>query len=202
MIKNLIFDVGDVLLSYDWKTMLMDHGLSEKDTVRVAHRMFNSPYWSLMDLATIPEEQIIDCFKETFPDEGDDIEWFIKHGELMHRPRQKVWDRIRELKKEGYKIYILSNYSENLFKQHIAGASFMDELDGGIVSYQVHCIKPDYRIYQLLLKKYSLKAEECIFFDDRAENIKAAKELGFEGEVIESEEHLLGLLSKLHYGQD
>ncbi len=196
MIKNLIFDVGDVLLSYDWKNMLMNHGLSEEAAKRVAHRMFYSPYWAMLDLATVPEQEILRCYRETFPDDAEDMIWFITHGELMHIQRTKVWERIHELKLKGYKIYILSNYSEGLFKKHTEGASFLDDLDGGIVSYQVHCIKPDYRIYELLLAKYSLKAEECIFFDDRLENIEAARELGFKGEVVESETQLLELLSE------
>ena len=49
MIKNLIFDVGNVLLSYDWKQMMLDHGISEDRARQVAHRMFNSPYWAMLD---------------------------------------------------------------------------------------------------------------------------------------------------------
>ena len=197
MRKNLIFDVGDVLLGYRWKEMLMEHGLDEERTKRVAHKMFNSPYWPMLDLAYFPIDEIIGGFRTAFPEEADDIEWFITHGEFMHVRRPKVWEKVHELKEKGYNIYLLSNYSEELFRKHTSDASFMKDIDGGIVSYMVHCIKPDYRIYRLLMEKYSLKPEECIFFDDRADNVKAANDLGIDGRQVESEDQLLDMLSKL-----
>ena len=60
-IKNIIFDVGDVLLSYRWKYMLMDYGLSEEEAVRIGTEMFDDPegLWGLLDLGTVPQQEII-----------------------------------------------------------------------------------------------------------------------------------------------
>jgi FMN phosphatase YigB (HAD superfamily) len=98
------------------------------------------------------------------------------------------------MKEKGYRIYLLSNYSEDFFRVHTKDASFMDELDGKVVSYEIHKIKPDAAIYMHLLDKYQLDAKECVFFDDRQENTKAAEELGIRSYTITSKEYLLSVL--------
>ena len=101
------------------------------------------------------------------------------------------------LKEKGYKIYLLSNYSEELFHAHTKGAKFLDVLDGGVVSYQVHALKPDREIYEILLEKYSLKAEECLFFDDRMDNVEGAKKAGIQAIQVTSREMLNETLDKM-----
>ena len=66
-----------------------------------------------------------------------------------------------------------------------------------MISYQIHHVKPEPEIYQYLLDKYDLKAEDCLFFDDREDNVEAARKLGFSGIVVTGEEQLLEELQKL-----
>ena len=87
--------------------------------------------------------------------------------------------------------------SKELFEMHTKDASFLKVLDGGIVSYQVKEIKPGRRIYELLLEKYDLKAEECLFFDDRADNVEAARNMGIEAIQVTSREMLNEILDKM-----
>ena len=115
----------------------------------------------------------------------------------MHIPRTDVWKKFHELKEKGYHIYLLSNYSSDLFHKHTKGASFLDDIDGMVVSYQVHVKKPEPEIYHCLLEKYGLKAEECIFFDDRAANTEAAEKLGIRSVTITSKEVLLEQMDTL-----
>lgn len=191
MIKNIILDVGDVLLEYRWKDMLMDHGLCEEDAVRVGQEIFESPLWGKgLDLGIMPQEEVIAQFRAEFPEDGDAIEWFIKNGEQMHVARPEIWECVRHLKEQGYGIYLLSNYSENLFQKHTKDVDFMKVADGMVVSYQVHLIKPDPRIYQCLLERYGLKPEECIFFDDRKENVEGALAVGIRAIQVTSREML------------
>lgn len=197
MIKNIIFDVGEILLGYRWKDMLMDYGLTEEEAIKVGELMFNDSLWNTLDLAILPEEEIIREYQKKYPKQAESISWFIKHGEKMHVARPDVWEKIPKLKEKGYGIYLLSNYSETLFKKHTADASFVQEIDGMVVSYQVHITKPDSRIYSYLLDKYNLYPEECIFFDDRAENTEAANKMGIKAITITSKEQLLELLNKM-----
>lgn len=191
--KNIIFDVGDVLLSYRWKEMLMDYGLDENEAQKVGELIFDDDekLWTFFDLGTVSEEELIAMYAKKHPTFGEVIGWFIRHGEFMHVPRPKVWKRVHELKQKGYGIYILSNYSEVLFNKHTRYADFLEDADGILVSYMVNKIKPDFAIYEELLNRFSLKKEECIFFDDRKENVDAANDFGIHAVRVLSQEGLL-----------
>jgi len=194
MISNLIFDVGNVLIGYRWKNMMMDHGLSEKEALETGMRIFTSPLWNLLDLGTVPEADIIRQFTKDFPDDAEIITWFLTHGELMHVARPDVWKRVHKLKEAGYGIFLLSNYCEDLFRKHTEGASFMDDIDGMVISYEVHFVKPDEQIYHCLLGRYGLHAEECLFYDDRIENTEGAERVGIRSVTVRSKAQLLGSL--------
>ena len=198
MIKNLIFDVGGVLFDYRWKEMFMDYGLDEDNAIRVGTQMFNDPdrTWDIFDLGIKSDEEITDIFCKKYPGDEDVIRWFIRHGEYMQVPRPKVWKKVHELKQKGYKIYILSNYPESLFKKHTEYADFMDDIDGLMVSYMIHKAKPAEDIYKALCDKYGLDRSESIFFDDRSENVEGAIKFGMKSVKILSEQFLLDELDR------
>ena len=198
MIKNLIFDVGGVLFDYRWKEMFMDYGLDEDNAIRVGTQMFNDPdrTWDIFDLGIKSDEEIADIFCKKYPGDEDVIRWFIRHGEYMQVPRPKVWKKVHELKQKGYKIYILSNYPESLFKKHTEYADFMDDINGLMVSYMIHKAKPAEDIYKALCDKYGLDRSESIFFDDRSENVEGAVKFGMKSVKILSEQVLLDELDR------
>ena len=197
MIKNLIFDVGNVLLEYRWVEALADTGLDMETAKKVFNEMFLNPLWVEADAGTKQQDELIVEFGKMFPSYAGNIKEFIMHGERMHLPRPEVWEKIHRLKEKGYAIYLLSNYSKFLFDIHTKGASFMDDIDGKVVSYEIHQVKPDRGIYETLLNRFSLNPEECIFFDDRKENTETAKELGIKTCTIESRDHINKVLSDL-----
>jgi len=114
----------------------------------------------------------------------------------MPIPRPDVWEKVHALKEKGYKIYLLSNYNEDFFRVHTQGASFLEDIDGKVVSYEIHKIKPEPEIYQYLLDKYKLQPEESVFFDDRPENTQTAEGLGMKTYTITSKEYLLHVLDE------
>ena len=199
MIQNLIFDVVDVLLEYRWFEMLTrDYGISVAEARRIGGEMFDNEIWVQgMDGGRLSLDEAVHEYEKKYPDDVDVIGWFLKNGEQMAIKRPEVWDKIAALKDKGYSIYILSNYSEELFRMHTKGALFLDLLDGGIVSYQVHALKPEPEIYQILLDKYGLQAEECLFFDDRADNVESARALGIQAVQVTSREMLNETLDKM-----
>lgn len=197
-IKNIIFDIGGVLLEYRWVDMLMDHGLSCSEALKVGTTMFDDPLWSGMDLTLAGEEQaIIQKYRQKYPEYGDTIAWFINHCEYMHVPRKDVWDRVHQLKELGYTLYLLSNYPETMFHRHTDDASFIRDMSGGIISFQVKQLKPSAEIYQSLLNKYNLIPEECLFFDDRPENTAGAEKQGIYAITVTSKDFLIGELDKI-----
>lgn len=180
MIKNLIFDVGGVLLSYRWKDMLMDFGLPEAEALRVGTALFEDPddLWLQFNLGNLSDEEILAEYCRKYPADTEAMSWFVRHGEYMHVARPAIWKLVHKCKEKGYRIYLLSNYSENLFRKHTQYADFLEDLDGMMVSYMIHKIKPDRAIYEALCQKYELLPEECLFFDDRLENVEAARAYG------------------------
>ena len=201
-VKNIIFDVGDVLLSYRWKYMLMDYGFTEEEAVRIGTEMFDDPegLWGLLDLGTVSQQEIIERYCKKYPKDEKVIRWFIGHGEYMPVARPKVWELVHKLKEQGYKVYLLSNYSEELFKKHTEYADFMNDIDGLIVSYMIHKAKPDRAIYEALCEKYRLEPSEWLLFDDRLENVQAGVNYGMQAKQVLSKEGLVEDLEKIVQG--
>lgn len=87
---------------------------------------------------------------------------------------------LKELKRYGYKLYYLSNWDEESCKRFIQDGTFdfIKYFDGGVFSWELELEKPDDNIYKVFLYKYNLMAKDCLFFDDKHENIIAAKEVG------------------------
>lgn len=198
MKKDLIFDVGGVLIDYRWQDMLsIDLGLERERAIEIGEQVFEDPLWKELDLGTISVEKASGAYEEKYPQWRDEIHWFLSHAELMSIPRKAVWKEIERLKKSGHRIYLLSNYSKELLEKHTEGAEFYKYLDGKMVSYMVHQIKPDPAIYKSLFTTYDLDPTNCIFYDDRSENTQVARELGMETVTVESEEQLLEVLRGL-----
>ena len=197
--KNIIFDVGDVLLDYRWQQMLMDYGLDESEAYRVGRELFDDPdgLWHEFDLGVKSQEEIIQEFEQKHPKDAEVIRWFISHGEYMHVARPAIWKLVHQLKEAGYHLYILSNYPEILFKKHTQYADFMDDMEGMVVSYMLHVGKPERIVYQTLCDRYGLNKEECLFFDDRAENVQGAIDFGMRAKRVLSAKGLAADLEEL-----
>lgn len=195
MIKNLIFDVGNVLLEYRWNQMLMDYGLTEEECKVAGPRIFDNEIWYHLDLG-VPIKEVIEVYRVTLPEYAEVIEWFLTHADLMPIRRLDVWEKVRLLKEKGYQIYILSNYSREMIDIHTKGAEIWDYANGSVVSADCGLLKPNKEIYELLLSKYNLKAEECVFFDDKEENTAAAEKIGIKSYTITSKEYLLEILDE------
>ena len=197
--KNIIFDVGSVLIGYRWRDMCLDEGWEEDKADKIGRGFFSNPLWPDYDAGLVSTDKLVESVAENYPELETDIRWFITSGKKMIVERPKIWELVKRLKEKGFGLYLLSNYSEELFTLHTADLPFLELVNGGVISYQIHQIKPNPPIYQYLLDKYQLKPEDCLFFDDRPENTEAAKKLGMQAVTVEdgSEELLIRELEKL-----
>ena len=109
---------------------------------------------------------------------GFEVEGVLDDWMSMLRPRRRMQTLVAQLKQRGYCVYYLSNIPEDVLDL-LMHRDFEGLFDGGVASCEVKINKPDPRIYQALLDKYHLRADECIFIDDRADNLVAASALGF-----------------------
>ena len=186
-VKNVVFDLGQVLLKYDWEGYLHSSGYEGELFEIIADAIFRNQDWVTGDAGTVTPEEWGQLFVENAPEYEADIRKVFSgiRNTISQFPYVKRW--IDLLKKEGYRLYFLSNYSEKLHKDTVHHMDFMEEFDGGIFSYEVKCIKPDLKIYELLLEKYHLNPEETIFYDDRKENVDAALKLGIKAKIFTPE---------------
>ena len=197
-IKDLIFDLGGVLIGFRWKEMLtLDFGVEESRAEEIGHRIFEDPIWNEYDRGTVDTDELTDHYFSLYPGDSAIIKRLFQEGERMVIRRDTLWKKIENLKDQGFRIFILSNYSRFLFEKHSKPIPFMDRLDGMVVSYEVHMLKPEPGIYEHILKKYSLVPEECIFFDDTRENVDAAIKMGIQSVQVLSEEMLVKELDDL-----
>jgi len=195
--QNLVFDVGGVLIGFRWQDMLADHGMEPDYATYFGETLFSDPLWKELDREVIPFEDTVRKYTEKYPEMAEDICWFFENAEQMAVPRPAVWQELHRLKNSGYHLYLLSNYSSVLFEKHVGRADFHRDLDGRIVSFEVHTIKPDPDIYQTLFSEYGLKPEECLYFDDLQENVDASRLQGMDARRVASEKELLKLLEEL-----
>ena len=197
--KNIIFDIGSVLIGYRWREMCLDEGWDEEKTDKIGRGFFLNPLWPDFDAGIVRTKELLESVVKAYPDLEEDARFFITSGKKMIVERPKVWKLVEKLKEKGFRLYLLSNYSEELFTVHTEKLPFWEFVDGGVISYEIHQIKPHPPIYEHLMQKYGLKAEECLFFDDRPENTEAARKLGMQAVTVTdgSEELLLRELEKL-----
>lgn len=180
MIKNVIFDIGMVLINFRYREYMTDLGFSEEIQETFCKNVIENILWGELDLGVRKSEDVISEMKERvseYPAEAD--AFFEKIDDIVESyPYALPW--IQELKKNGYRVYLLSNYPKELFAMHTNGKfTFANAVDGRIVSGYVKMVKPDPEIYKLLCMTYDLKPEECVFLDDREDNVRSAGALGF-----------------------
>jgi putative hydrolase of the HAD superfamily len=190
MIKNVIFDVGGVLVDFRWRALMADLGMSIERQDEFEKKVFGSKWWAELDRGALAEEYVVGKLRESISEHIDAFELIWANQEYLVESfdYSPIW--MDELKAKGLKIYLLSNYPKSIFSLHEEKGkfNFIDRIDGKVVSGFVGMAKPDEDIYRCLVDKYGLKAEECVFIDDREENIQTAKVLGMKGIVFKDYE--------------
>ena len=188
MIKNIVFDIGNVLTDFTWNAHIHKFGFPEEICERLANATVKSPKWGEYDRGVLSDEEIVNGFVENDPG----IEKEIR---LMNQDLSTIVTRVdyaipwlQELKARGFHVYYLSNFSGKVEREGAHALDFIPYMDGGILSYTVKLIKPDPAIYQCLTDRYGLNPAECLFLDDLAENVEAAKRCGWQGIVFTSKE--------------
>ncbi|MGN1417031.1 MAG: HAD family hydrolase [Oscillospiraceae bacterium] len=194
---NIIFDIGMVLADFRWQSYCRELGFSEEVIAMFGERMINDPIWDEFDLSIIPHKILIDKIGGRFPDNKKEYALFWQDITKLVVPFEYTSDWLRELKAAGHNIYLLSNYPKFMFEIHSQSWDFLKYTDGRVVSYEYHVMKPDPIIYNILLKKYDLAPEDCIFLDDREVNIKGAEDCGIRGILFTDFATAAGQLSEV-----
>ncbi len=196
MYKNIIFDLGNVLLSFNPMEYLKSK-ISEEKIQEVYKAIFQSEEWIMLDRGTITEKEAINNIIEKNSIYRDDISLAFEDWYAILKPIEETIKVLEDLKRKGYNIYYLSNFHELAFKEVSTKNSFFELFDGGVVSYEEKIIKPEEEIYRLILKRYNLTPSETIFIDDTKVNVEGAEKLGITTIFLENPRKLREELRKL-----
>ena len=197
MIRNIILDVGNVLVAWDPISVFRSLGFAEDDIEPIANATINSPEWDEFDRSARPDEEILESLIQNAPEYEKEILLFWEHvGESIRTyPYAVEW--IEDFKQKGYRVYILSNYSSYTYEKTREALKCTELADGRLFSYEVKQVKPEAEFYQTLLKRYELIPEECVFIDDKQENVDGAIKEGIHGIQFQTLEQVKEQLREL-----
>lgn len=185
MIKNIIFDMGQVLISFIPEYFIERVGVTDKKDKEILLReVYKSAEWPMMDRGTLTDEEAGEIMASRVPKHlKEKVKLLTCDWNRPIIPIEGAKELVKELKDNGYNIYLLSNASLNQknYWPRIPGSEFFD---GVVVSSYVKLVKPQPEIYKYTLDKFSLKADECVFIDDAPINIEAAIYSGLHGIVF------------------
>ena len=184
MIRNILFDMGNVLIYFD-RSLFMDRlGVTEEDKKLLMREVFLSVEWVRMDRGSMVEADAVKSCCARLPERlHESAKKLIAMWDRPILPVPGMYELIEELKGKGYGIYLLSNASlrQHEYWPNIEASRFFD---GKLISADEGIIKPQPEIYRLMLERFDLKAEECFFIDDMPANIEGAFYCGIPGAVF------------------
>ena len=198
MIKTIIFDIGNVLMDFNFQICFRAYAPDEETYQKIVKATVQSTVWAEFDRGVWTDEEILEGFIKNDPSIESILRNMFERLEGIIKQRDYAIPWIRELKKSGYQVLVLSNFPKKVYELFQNEMTFLQEVDGGILSYQDQVIKPDKEIYNLLMSRYQLNPQECVFLDDLKDNIKTAKELGMHTVLFTTKEEAQDELRKLN----
>ncbi len=179
MIDTIIFDMGMVLVDFRWKKLFAEMGLSGEQFDRLAKATVLDPVWNEFDRGVWTEDQMCEAFIKNDPGMEKEIRQLMNEtfpGILKKFPYTDEW--IDSLKKKGYRLMILSNFSEKALRECAGELGYIKKVDDPVISCKIKMIKPDPAIFQYVIDNYGIVPEKTVFIDDNEDNINAAKAFG------------------------
>lgn len=178
MIRNLIFDFGKVLVDYDYFFILDQIFTTHEQSLDFYRHLMDDKWNERLDRETRTFWQIIGDMQEAMPQWHDEIRQFgERYTEFVLGEIAGMHDLLVRMKAEGYRLYGLTNWCSRVHET-MGQYDIFKLLDGRIVSSEEHMVKPEREIYDLTCRKFGLKASECVFADDKIENVEAARDYG------------------------
>lgn len=194
--KNIVFDLGRVLLDYQPLAWLKKKNYTHYN--ELFEIIFQNPLWVKLDEGTITREEFTEKLIDEYPELALDIEEIMEEWIELLLPIENNIKLVSLLKEKGYHLYIISNFHLDAYNRFLKKQDWFTLFDGAIISAKEKLIKPDLRIYKLLLERYHLNADECLFIDDSLDNINACKNVGMDAIHLPDHSKLEEELKKHH----
>ena len=191
MIKNIIFDFGNVIGNFDYNEVIGKFTDKKEEKEFLINEVINSDFWiglGLLDSGLISYEGVIklinDKTNNIYPDL---VEKLIMNYYKYIYISDEIKDVVKSIKEKGYNLYILSNTSKEVV-EYFKDNSIFDYFDGFVLSYKINMLKPYESIFKYTLDKFNLIPSECLFIDDRKDNVETANRLGIKGRNVNKDD--------------
>lgn len=195
MIKNIIFDLGNVLIDFQPEKYLLSTGLDNSEVKFILKEIYQSDEWVELDRGTLTRDEALQKIYSRNPNYKRLLENNSNFMPVLS-PIEENTSLLEALKERGYHLYYLTNYHDDLFEKCFEAYNFFHHFEGGVVSAHVKLIKPQPEIYRTLLEKYDLNPTECLFIDDSEQNTIAAESLGISTIHLDNQKELKAKLEK------
>ena len=189
MIKNYVFDLGQVLATFD-PAALTAACVDEVETADLIRQtVFDRLYWDKLDAGTMTDEEARAGFCGRLPAHLHETACRVYDSWVANMaPIEGMQELVRDIKKQGGRLYLLSNTSVG-FSEHYRTSPWLANLltlfDGMVISGVVKLVKPDPKVFEYLLSRFDLDPDQTVFIDDNAKNIAACQSLGIHGYLFE-----------------
>jgi putative hydrolase of the HAD superfamily len=181
MIRTVIFDLGNVLISFIPSEYLKKKNYPSTIRNTILTDIFQSEEWKKLDNGDIVTNEAIDSIALRSALKREEIALVFNFRADIMFPLDDNVRLLPELKKQGFGVYYLSNFPLDIFEEVKNDYYFFRHFDGGIISSEVKLSKPDAGIFRYFIDKYSLNAGECLYIDDIEENVRVAESMGMQG---------------------
>ena len=191
--KHLIFDFGQVLAHYEPAYMVGVYVTDPADAKLLQEVVFDRLYWDRLDAGTITNEETMAAVKARIPERLWEVADTIYYNWIYNIPEMEgMRELIRRAKEtHGVDTYLLSNIS-HYFVDHAPEIPILSLIDHPVYSSKCGFVKPSAEIYRYILDTYGLNPAECLFVDDRADNVAAAEAVGIRGYIFDGDAAKLG----------
>ena len=188
-IQNIVFDFGGVLVDWNPRYLYREHFSNQEEMEHFLHHICTDA-WNVEQDRGRSLAEGTRILQEQHPAHHDLIALYYDRWETMlHSDIPQTVALLHRLKKR-YRLFGLTNWSAETIPVAFARYPFFREFEGIVVSGHEKLIKPDPAIYQVLLDRYGIQAQESLFIDDNPANVRAAESLGFHGVHFKSPEQL------------
>ena len=187
MIKNIIFDLGNVIINYNQDKIINNFTIDEDEKIFIKEKIFKSPEWKLLDLGQITNNVAIKEIQKRSDIKYNKLVNIFLHEWYKTQPiNEDIVEIAKKLKEKNYNIYVLSNMAKETY-EYFKNIDFFKVCKGIVISSHENAKKPDEKIFNILLTRYKLNPKECLFIDDDDTNksYETANKIGILGRKVE-----------------